>query len=103
MTKIALFALVLTACSGTLPPLDATDDLGPDGGAAAMDMPPAASDGGGGFGANCALDSDCATGHCFLGNSRHFCTMPCTPATAAMDCPNPPTSGTCNMRGFCKP
>jgi len=26
-----------------------------------------------------------------------------TMATAATDCPMPPTSGTCNMQGYCKP
>src|ERR1700690_906938 len=55
------------------------------------------------FGAACTMDGDCASGHCFIGGMMSFCTMPCTVATQATDCPNPPTSGTCNMRGFCKP
>jgi hypothetical protein len=55
------------------------------------------------FGAACTQNSQCATGHCFIGAMQSFCTMPCTAATAATDCPNPPTSGTCNMMGYCKP
>jgi hypothetical protein len=54
------------------------------------------------FGAACAMDSDCATGHCYHGGTS-FCTMPCTAATQATDCPKPPTSGTCNLMGYCKP
>jgi hypothetical protein len=57
----------------------------------------------GAFGAACTQNSQCATGHCFIGGMMSFCTMPCTAATAATDCPNPPTSGTCNMMGYCKP
>jgi len=33
----------------------------------------------------------------------HLCTKPCTTATAAQDCPMPPTSGQCNLQGYCKP
>jgi len=55
------------------------------------------------FGAACTQSSQCATGHCFIGGMMSFCTMACTAATAATDCPNPPTSGTCNMMGYCKP
>jgi hypothetical protein len=55
------------------------------------------------FGAACAVDTDCATGHCFMGGMGSFCTMPCTAATQATDCPVPPTSGTCNLKGYCKP
>jgi hypothetical protein len=99
--KRALFVLLLLGgCHGTLPPLDG--ELAAGDGGEAMDMGPN-PDALGQFGDNCSLDSDCATGHCFLGNARHFCTMPCTPATQMADCPSPPTSGMCNMRGFCKP
>jgi len=55
------------------------------------------------FGAACTIDDNCATGHCFIGGMASFCTMPCTAATQATDCPAPPTSGTCNMKNFCKP
>jgi hypothetical protein len=55
------------------------------------------------FGAACTVSQECATGTCFMGGMSNFCTMPCTAATQATDCPAPPTSGTCNMRGFCKP
>jgi hypothetical protein len=30
------------------------------------------------------------------------CTKTCTVATETADCPNPPTSGTCNNNGYCK-
>jgi hypothetical protein len=57
------------------------------------------------FGAACTHDGDCATGHCFIGGAMSFCTMPCTAPNMTNDplCPNPPTSGTCNMKGYCKP
>ena len=56
------------------------------------------------FGAACTQDADCATGHCYLGGAASFCTMPCTMAGQPDPaCPNPPTSGTCNMKGYCKP
>jgi hypothetical protein len=64
----------------------------------AMSIP----DGGWQFGHSCNADSECATGTCFMG-AMHFCTMPCTPATQATDCPSPPTSGMCNLKGYCKP
>ena len=51
------------------------------------------------FGAPCANDDDCASHACFVGGMRSFCSMPCkTP----QDCPNPPTAGVCNNRGYCK-
>jgi hypothetical protein len=57
------------------------------------------------FGAVCTMDSECQGGKCFIGGSMSFCTMPCTMAGMMNDplCPNPPTSGMCNMKGFCKP
>jgi hypothetical protein len=55
------------------------------------------------FGAACTQPTDCASNYCFIGGMMSFCTMPCTAATQATDCPNPPTSGTCNMKGYCKP
>jgi hypothetical protein len=55
------------------------------------------------FGAPCADKSECASGVCFIGGNRTFCSLHCTTATQAADCPVPPTSGTCNMQGYCKP
>jgi hypothetical protein len=84
--------LLLVACGGT----DSTNPV--------TDMAQATGDSGGKpFGAACTVDGDCATGHCFVGGMMSFCTMPCTAATQATDCPVPPTSGTCNMKGYCKP
>jgi hypothetical protein len=106
-TALALFCALGCGGSNSSPSLDlgSSDlaraqpalDAGTDGGG---------SDAGGGkqpFGGACSVDADCATGSCFVGSAMSFCTMPCTAATQATDCPNPPTSGTCNMRGFCKP
>jgi hypothetical protein len=55
------------------------------------------------FGAPCTGNGDCASNICFMGGNRSFCSLHCTAATQATDCPVPPTSGTCNMQGFCKP
>ena len=67
-------------------------------------MPPPSSDGGlKPFGAPCGAGSECDSGICFIGGNRTFCSLHCTMATAATDCPVPPTSGTCNMQGYCKP
>jgi hypothetical protein len=64
-----------------------------------VDAAPDVADAGLPFGATCAKDADCASGVCFTGNMRAFCSMHCA---TPQDCPNPPTSGTCNARGFCK-
>jgi hypothetical protein len=95
-----LLALLLAGCNGMLPPLDSQDLASEADGGGDMELVDAS---GLPFGAACTMDADCATGHCFIGGARSFCTMPCTQATAATDCPSPPTSGMCNMRGFCKP
>ena len=90
LTLLAIaLALTLSACGGTMPP--PMDDMGN-------------SDGGGlAFGQPCAANSDCASNVCFIGGNRTFCSLHCTMATAATDCPVPPTSGACNMQGYCKP
>jgi hypothetical protein len=85
--RATLLGLFLAGCSSTLAPLGGRD-LESDSGL----LP---------FGATCTMDAECATGHCFSG-SVSFCTMPCTPATVTTDCPVPPTSGICNMKGFCR-
>jgi len=67
-----------------------------DGGGPGADASP------GSYGADCTKDTDCTDpvyNACFLGGSRSFCTKHCT---GAADCPNPPTSGTCNKQSFCK-
>jgi len=54
------------------------------------------------FGLGCAADAECASGKCFVGGTESYCSLSCTAATQATDCPVPPTSGTCNMKGYCK-
>jgi hypothetical protein len=54
------------------------------------------------FGATCASDAQCASNVCFMGGMQSFCSFHCTQATAAHDCPVPPTSGICNNQGYCK-
>lgn len=54
------------------------------------------------FGATCTTNADCRSNACFVGGSAQFCSIVCAQATAATDCPVPPTSGMCNKHGFCK-
>jgi hypothetical protein len=54
------------------------------------------------FGAVCTANAQCASDVCFIGGMQSFCSFRCTPATAAKDCPVPPTSGVCNNQGYCK-
>lgn len=54
------------------------------------------------FGATCSANAQCATNVCFMGGMKSFCSMRCTQATAAKDCPVPPTTGVCNNQGYCK-
>ena len=54
------------------------------------------------FGAVCTVNEECTSKVCFIGGNRSYCSMHCTTATATTDCPNPPTTGMCNMQGFCK-
>jgi hypothetical protein len=84
----ALFLMAAAGCGGSEPA--GGGDMGTDDGGTKA------------FGETCAMDNECASNVCFVGGNRSFCSMHCTMATAATDCPNPPTSGTCNMQGFCK-
>jgi hypothetical protein len=54
------------------------------------------------FGAACSSDAECQSNACFIGTSASFCSIVCTQATAATDCPVPLTTGSCNKRGFCR-
>ena len=86
--------LVLVGCGGT-DPAPMMEDMGNgDGGGDGGLLP---------FGSACSANSQCESNICFIGGNRTFCSLHCTMATAATDCPVPPTSGTCNMQGFCKP
>jgi hypothetical protein len=60
------------------------------------------SDGLKAFGESCASDGECQSDACFHGSTRSFCSLHCTAATAAHDCPVPPTLGICNMMGYCR-
>jgi len=53
-------------------------------------------------GAACTGDGQCATGKCFTGGSRSYCTKACTKANEATDCPNPPYQGVCNNNNVCR-
>ncbi len=91
---------------------------GSSGGAVDMSRPPSSTDmahGAGGdmasggdmaglkpFGAPCTANTQCASDVCFIGGMMSFCSYHCTQATAATDCPVPPTSGVCNNQGYCK-
>lgn len=100
LMRVAVITFVLIfagACGGVYGPSDMME-LG-DGGSS--------GDGGDAgllpFGAPCATNSQCASNLCFIGGNRTFCSIHCTAATAATDCPVPPTSGVCNTMGYCKP
>jgi hypothetical protein len=56
------------------------------------------------FGATCTQNSDCMSGMCelFRMHTIMLCTQPCTAATQATDCPNPPSAGTCTPNNWCR-
>jgi len=56
------------------------------------------------FGDACTTDCDCDTAMCrqFQMGAVHLCTRPCTTATQAADCPNPPSTGMCTPNLYCK-
>jgi hypothetical protein len=66
--------------------------------------PPGDSGGAGAFGATCTKNTDCASMLCepFRMQSIMLCTKACTAATAATDCPNPPSAGTCTPKNYCR-
>lgn len=102
--------LVLAACSGdegqptngtssgTTTPTPA-EDAGAQEEAAAPTKKKNAED--------CTKNEDCESNICFIGgqggggDNQKFCSVACTPSTAAAVCVAP-FSGTCNGRGFCK-
>ncbi|MFO0676620.1 MAG: hypothetical protein U0169_08805 [Polyangiaceae bacterium] len=47
----------------------------------------------------CGANGECASGTCFVGGSRSFCTKTCSGPT---DCPSPPYANVCNNQGFCR-
>jgi hypothetical protein len=54
------------------------------------------------FGETCAADNECQSKACFKGGMQAYCSLLCTVATAATDCPVPPTAGMCNNQGYCR-
>ena len=86
-----LFAI---GCGGDLPPIGGADLAGGDAATDLSLLP---------FGAPCMTNAQCQSNLCFVGGMQTFCSLPCTTATEAQDCPVPPTSGLCNMKGYCKP
>jgi hypothetical protein len=89
--RLVVVALLLGACGGPQEPLPMPD------------MTPVGDGGTKMFGDPCGGNAECASNVCFMGGNRSFCSLRCSMATAATDCPKPPTSGTCNMQGYCKP
>jgi hypothetical protein len=85
---VLAFGLV-AACGGDPTMMTPTD----------MTMP-----GTGAFGAACTVDGDCQSNLCrsFQMMTIKRCTKACTPATAAADCPNPPSGGTCTNNNYCR-
>lgn len=100
------FALFVYGCGGNLAPLPSADLSAPATSSADMvtsDEDAATDDMLLAIGQPCTVDAQCQTNVCFVGGMRSFCTLRCTAATQAQDCPVPQTSGLCNMQGFCKP
>jgi hypothetical protein len=83
------------AGDASTPPVDASTPV---------DSTTPATDGGLPLGSMCTQASDCASGLCepFRMQTVHMCTQPCTTATQATDCPNPPTAGTCTPNMYCR-
>ena len=56
------------------------------------------------LGETCTTDCDCQSSMCrqFAMGTTHLCTKPCTTATAATDCPMPPSTGMCTPNLYCK-
>ncbi len=79
---------------------DSGADAGHDSGADAGHD--SGADAGAAFGAVCTGNGDCSSNACFIGGMGSYCSLHCTTATAATDCPVPPTSGVCNNQGYCK-
>ena len=117
---IAAGALSIAACGGST-----TTDTGPatgsdagtgsgdamgegstgsDSGTDAASGTDSAPDGGTNrpFGDPCTADGNCASNVCFAGGMGSYCSLHCTIATQATDCPSPPTTGKCNGMGYCK-
>src|SRR5438270_9860607 len=92
---VLVFAVVVVVgCGGSQLPTGSGDMVQMGG----------ASDGGlAPFGAVCTMNAQCMSNACFVGGNRSFCSLHCTAATQATDCPTPATSGVCNMMGYCKP
>ena len=84
----------LAGCGGSMPPPMENDGTGGNGSGDGGLLP---------FGQPCAANAQCESNVCFIGGNRTFCSLKCTMETAATDCPVPPTSGACNMQGYCKP
>jgi hypothetical protein len=51
------------------------------------------------FGAPCTMNAQCESNVCFIGGMQSYCSLRCT---SGAQCPVPPTSGICNMMGYCR-
>jgi len=97
-----LLSVLLAACGTTSPPTTEDASMGnPDQSqGVASDMTTASDAAGSGkpFGADCTVNTDCASGFCdpFQMMAVHKCTQLCT-----MGCPAPSTGG-CSGKGHCQ-
>ncbi len=112
---VTLLAMTLVACGGRTPSTSSGDESGRGSALAANDNgedagdagPAAAIDGAvsptgtAAPGSACNAGGDCASGVCFVGASRAFCTFHCTPENAAIVCAGP-FEGNCNPMGYCR-
>ena len=103
LASLVLAASALTACSSeSAPPptiietSDASDAGTTD---AAIETIDGGCDGAKCVGDPCTKNGECATGACFIGGSRNFCTKQCS---GPADCPMPPYANVCNNQGYCR-
>jgi len=93
LTMAIVLTLAAGGCGGTDPPPPPVVDMASALSSSDMLKP---------FGQSCMANAECMSSICFIGGMRSYCSLKCTTATAAKDCPVPPTTGACNMQGFCK-
>ena len=112
---VVVVMATLVACGGRTTSTSGGDESGRgsalaanDNGADAGDAGPAAAidgavspTGTGAPASACSTGGDCASGVCFVGATRAFCTFRCTPEDAATVCAGP-FEGNCNTMGYCR-
>jgi hypothetical protein len=108
-SSIAVLALLI-ACGGRTS--ETTDSTGSgrasvqgngedDAAAGELDASGAGTAPEGVSGAACSNGAECKSGICFVGATRSFCSLRCTPASAAVVCAGP-FEQHCNEMGYCR-